>query len=70
VFDDIFEEYLSKFELIKVKTEDLGSIFELNYMITMKDVAKEKEFVDALRTRNGNLTIICSRPVAKTPEEM
>lgn len=70
VFDDIFEEYLSNSELIKVKTEDLGSIFELNYMITMKDTSKEKEFVDALRTRNGNLTIICSRPVARTPEEM
>ena len=70
VFDDIFEEYLTRHELVRVKTTDLGSIFELNYTISLKDAAKEKEFVDALRTRNGNLTIICSRPVAKAPEEM
>ena len=70
VFDDIFEEYLTRQELVRVKTTDLGSIFELNYTISLKDTAKEKEFVDALRTRNGNLTIICSRPVAKAPEEM
>ena len=70
VFDDTFEKYLSKSELVKVKTTDLGSIFELNYMITVKDPAKEKEFVDELRTKNGNLTIICSRPVTRAPEEM
>ena len=70
VFDDTFEKYLSKSELVKVKTTDLGSIFELNYMITIKDPAKEKEFVDELRTKNGNLTIICSRPVTRAPEEM
>ena len=70
VFDDIFEKYLTKADLIKVKTEDLGSIFELNYMVSLKDASKEKEFVDALRTRNGNLTIICSRPISKAPEEL
>jgi hypothetical protein len=70
VFDDTFDKYLSKSELVKVKTTDLGSIFELNYMITIKDPAKEKEFVDELRTKNGNLTIICSRPVTRAPEEM
>ncbi|MCR5209060.1 MAG: DUF4956 domain-containing protein [Lachnospiraceae bacterium] len=70
VFDDIFEKYLNKVDLVRVKTEDLGSIFELNYMVSLKDPAQEKEFVDALRTRNGNLTIICSRPISKAPEEM
>ena len=70
VFDDIFEKYVKRSELTKVKTTDLGSIFELNYQITLKDAKQEKEFLDALRTRNGNLTIICSRPVNRSVEEI
>ncbi|MBO6206704.1 MAG: DUF4956 domain-containing protein [Lachnospiraceae bacterium] len=70
VFDDVFEKYVKRSELTKVKTTDLGSIFELNYQITLKDAKQEKEFLDALRTRNGNLTIICSRPVNRSVEEI
>lgn len=70
VFDDIFEKYVKRSELTKVKTTDLGSIFELNYRITLKDAKQEKEFLDALRTKNGNLTIICSRPVNRSVEEI
>ena len=70
VFDDIFEKYVKRSELTKVKTTDLGSIFELNYQITLKDARQEKEFLDALRTKNGNLTIICSRPVNRSVEEI
>ncbi len=70
VFDDIFEKYVKRSELTKVKTTDLGSIFELNYQITLKDAKQEKEFLDALRTKNGNLTIICSRPVNRSVEEI
>ena len=70
VFDDVFEKYVKRSELTKVKTADLGSIFELNYRITLKDAKQEKEFLDALRTRNGNLTIICSRPVSRAVEEI
>ena len=60
VFDDIFEEYLKSAELISVKTSGLGSLYKLKYDITLKDPAKEKEMIDALRCRNGNLEICCS----------
>lgn len=60
VFDDIFEEYLKSAELISVKTSGLGSLYKLKYDITLKDSAKEKEMIDALRCRNGNLEICCS----------
>ena len=70
IFDDIFSRYLNKSDLIKVKTTDLGSVFELNYSIEMKDKGKEKEFIDELRTRNGNLTIVCGRPVSHAAEEI
>lgn len=61
VFNDVFEKYLSKQELIKVKTTNMGSLFKLSYDITLKDPKKEKEFIDGLRTRNGNLEIMCTR---------
>lgn len=59
VFDDLFEKYTKRAELERVKTTNMGSLFELTYGIILKDVSKEKEFIDKIRCRNGNLTIIC-----------
>ncbi len=56
-FDDTFAHYLKKCESVGVKTTGMGSMFRLSYKITMKDPAEEKEFIDELRTRNGNLEI-------------
>lgn len=61
IFDDIFKEYTKKASLERVRTTNLGSLFELKYTVELKDVAKEKEFIDKLRERNGNLNITCSR---------
>ena len=57
IFEDIFAEYTSKSSLEQVKTTNLGSMYELKYHITLKDAKKEKEMIDQLRCRNGNLTI-------------
>lgn len=59
-FDDILDTYTSSYELRKVKTTDLGTLFELVFVVNIKSAAKEKEFLDALRARNGNLNIILS----------
>ena len=59
IFDDIFEKYTSRWELIRVKSAAMGSLFKLTYNITEKDDAKEKEMLDELRCRNGNLEILC-----------
>lgn len=61
IFDDLFEKYLSKVELVKVKSKNMGSMFKLTYYITLKDLSKEKEFIDEIRCRNGNLEITVSR---------
>ncbi len=60
-FSDIFEEYTSKHELVRVKTANMGSMFRLTYDITFVSEANEKAFIDALRTRNGNLEIMISK---------
>lgn len=57
IFDDIFNTYVDKYELIRIKTTNLGSLYELKYDITLKDNIKEKEFIDDLRVHNGNLKI-------------
>lgn len=60
VFDDLFKAYTTRHSLDSVKTTNLGSMFELRFTIALKDAKKEKEFIDALRCRNGNLTIALS----------
>ncbi len=67
VFDDIFEKYTSYNELEKIKTTNMGSMFDLYYLVELKDATKEKEMIDDIRCRNGNLTIICGK-VEKTPD--
>lgn len=61
VFTDLMENYTSYYELIKVKTTNMGSLFKLTYNLTLKDSSKEKEFIDALRCRNGNLEICMAK---------
>ena len=61
VFDDILQTYTVSHELIRVKTTDMGSMFRLTYQLVLRDSAKEKEMIDQLRCRNGNLEISISR---------
>lgn len=60
IFDDVFEKYTTSYELLSVKTTNLGSLFKLAYSVSYKDVSMEKEFIDMLRVRNGNLEISSS----------
>ena len=60
VFDEMFKEYTSSYELVQVKTTNMGSMFRLTYIISLKDPAKEHEFIDRIRERNGNLEISVS----------
>ena len=60
VFDDIFEEFTVSCDLVRVKSTNMGSMFKLTYNITLRDVTKEKEMIDKIRCRNGNLEIVVS----------
>lgn len=70
VFSDLFDKYTSGFELIHVKTTNMGSLFKLTYSITLKNGASEKAFIDDLRCRNGNLEISLGRPVSQPYEQL
>ena len=61
VFNDIFAEYTRRSELTRVKTTNMGSMFRLTYNVTLRDATKEKQMIDRIRERNGNLEIIVSK---------
>lgn len=68
VFDDLFKEYTKKHELVIVKSTNMGSMFRLTYNVTLRDASREKEFIDKLRERNGNLEIMVSREESQGAE--
>lgn len=60
VFDEVMNKFTEKAELRKVKTTNMGTMFELSYNVVVKGSVNEKEFIDNLRMRNGNLNISLS----------
>lgn len=61
LFDDLLEKYTIEHELVRVKTTNMGTLYELCYDIRLKDKGISKAFLDEIRCRNGNLTVICGR---------
>lgn len=68
IFDDIFKKYTTHAELTAVKTTGMGSLYKLTYEITLKDVKNEKEMIDEIRCRNGNLEINCAKKAIPTDQ--
>jgi len=65
LFDDLFQKYTTAHSFERVRTVNMGTMFELSYRIELRDLNREKEFIDSLRCRNGNLGII----IATTQKE-
>ncbi len=70
LFDDLMEQYTKSSRMVRVKTTNMGSLYEITYVIQMKEAEQEKEFLDAIRCRNGNLTVICGRCDYNAAEEL
>ncbi len=65
LFDDLFEKYTRSFRLERVRTTNMGTLYELDYRVLLRETPVPKEFMDQLRCRNGNLNITCSRVAMK-----
>lgn len=65
LFDDLFQRYARSVRLEKVKTSNMGTLYELDYRVVMKSGRVPKEFLDELRCRNGNLNIVCGRTASR-----
>lgn len=70
LLDDLLERFTQKSKLVKVKTTNMGSLYEITYLIQLKDETREKEMIDDIRCRNGNLTVICGRRNYNELEEL
>lgn len=68
LFEDLFEEYTTEHRIVSVKTTNMGSMFKLTYDITEKDIGREKQMIDAMRVRNGNLEISLSEREIRNEE--
>ncbi|MBP3390180.1 MAG: DUF4956 domain-containing protein [Clostridia bacterium] len=61
VFDDVFAEFTRSYDLVRVKSTNMGSMFKLTYNVMLRDATREKEMIDSIRCRNGNLEISVSK---------
>ena len=65
LFDDLLAQYTKAWRLERVKTSQMGTLYELDYSVTLPGGQVPKAFLDALRTRNGNLNVACGRAEQK-----
>ena len=61
IFNDVFAQYTKMHDLVRVKTTNMGTMYELTYDVILKNPEASKQFIDDLRCRNGNLNIIFGR---------
>lgn len=61
LFDDLFEQYTLCHELERVRTTNMGTLYELTYNLELREPAHTRAFIDAIRCRNGNLNVVFSR---------
>lgn len=57
VFDAALDRYTADHKLMSVQTTNMGSLYQLEYELRMKERGLEKQFIDELRCLNGNLKI-------------
>ena len=69
MFDDLFDTYTTSASLESVKTTNMGSLYELTYLVNLTDPSVEKGLLDGMRMRNGNLTIQCGRAIKAKEKE-
>lgn len=60
-FDDLLEKNTEQYSLDRIRTTNMGTLYELTFLVQMKMEANEKEMIDAIRCRNGNLNIVLCR---------
>lgn len=58
IFDDSFLQYTNKAVFRRIKTTNMGTMYELNYRVELRNPSEEKELIDQIRCRNGNLSVV------------
>lgn len=63
VFEDIFKKYTDEVVLHQAKTINMGSMFELTYLVNLKSEISQKELIDDIRVKNGNLKVVLTHEI-------
>jgi len=69
LFDDLMNTYFVSGRLVRVRTVEMGTAYQLIYRGILRDAGADRRFLDAVRERNGNLPVSLAR-VAETGNEM
>ena len=57
-FDGVLDKYTDEYTLKEIRTTDFGALYELRYNVILPKDCDRREFIDEIRTRNGNLDVI------------
>ena len=68
LFDDVLDKYATYHELITVKTANMGSLYKLVYNVGLRDLSRQRDLIDELRCRNGNLEVAIAHQDAGNEE--
>ena len=61
MFDEVLGRYAESFELTEVRTTNMGSLYQLEYEIRLRQAGLEKPLIDEIRCLNGNLKVSLGR---------
>ena len=61
LFEDLLDAHFAVHELIRVRTVEMGTAYQLIYRGVLRDPGAGKRFLDAVRERNGNLPVSLAR---------
>lgn len=60
-FDEVLDTYTERYERTSTRTSNMGSLYKLTWRVTLRRGVNEKQLLDDLRVRNGNLEILLLR---------
>ncbi len=61
LFADILRRHTASWELESVRTAEMGSVYRLEYRVTLAAPGVSRAMLDEIRARNGNLEVLCGR---------
>lgn len=70
MLDDLLETYTTHHELKSVKTGAMGTVYKLTYSVGSKGATQDKQLIDEIRCRNGNLEVALAEPISEAREQL
>ena len=56
-FDEELKQFTKSYQLLEIQSSNFGSLYDLIYVVTLDCRTSRKDFIDAIRVKNGNLNV-------------